>query len=127
MRADVRLPYLRRLVIPKPRRAIAHVPGVPGRVRDLALGYHDVPPEVAVFHHGSYVGPRRRISDKLASFGHAHEVPTDWIDRVWDRFDPSMRDFNPAYPTVFPACERIDVDDLPHEIRDHAWPAGYLT
>ena len=52
-----------------------------GGVRDLALGYRDVPPDVAVFHHGSYVGPRRRISDKLASFGHAHEV-SDRLDRA---------------------------------------------
>jgi hypothetical protein len=127
VRADVRLPYLRRLVTGLPRRAVARIPGVPARVRDLALGYHDVPPDVAVFHHGSYVGPRRRISDKLASFGHAHEVTPDWIERVWDNFDPSMRDFNPAYPSVFAACEEIRVADLPLEIRDHTWPAGYLT
>jgi hypothetical protein len=127
VRADVRLPYLRRLLVPAWRRAIAKVPGMPARLRDAALGYHDVPPDVAVFHHGSYVGPRRRISDKLASFGHAHEIPGDWIDRVWDDFDPAMRDFNPAYPSVFPACEEIATGELPPEIRDHDWPVGYLT
>ncbi len=127
VRADVRLPYLRRLVVPTPRRAVAKIPGLPGRLRDAALGYHDVPPDVAVFHHGSYVGPRRRISDKLASFGHAHEVAPDWIDRVWEDFDPAMRDFNPAYPSVFPACEQIVTSDLPAEIRDHKWPVGYLS
>jgi hypothetical protein len=126
VRADVRLPYLRRTVVPVPRRALARVPGLPRRLRDLALGFHDVPPDVAVFHHGSYVGPRRRISDKLASFGHAHEVPSDWIDRVWDGFEPTMENFNPAYPDVFPACEDIDPEELPREIRDHPWPAGYL-
>jgi hypothetical protein len=126
VRADVRLPYLRRLVVPLPRRAIAKAPGMPGRVRELALGYHDVPPEVAVFHHGSYVGPRRRISDKLASFGHAHEIADHWIEDVWDDFEPSMENFNPAYPDLFPACEDIDPDELPREIRDHPWPAGYL-
>ena len=46
------------------------------------------------------MGPRRRISDKLASFGHAHEVADHWIEDVWDRFDPSMENFNPAYPDV---------------------------
>jgi len=127
VRADVRLPYLRRLLVPVPRRAIARIPHVPERVRDAALGYHDVPPEVAVFHHGSYVGPRDRIAGKLASFGHAHEVAPGWLERVWDDFDPTMRDFNPAYPDVFAACEEIAPDDLPLEIREHAWPVGYLA
>jgi hypothetical protein len=126
VRADVRLPYLRRTLVPAPRRALARVPALPGRVRDLALGYHDVPPDVAVFHHGSYVGPRRRITDKLASFGHAHEIADHWIEDVWDGFEPSMENFNPAYPDLFPACEDIDPDELPSEIRDHPWPAGYL-
>ena len=127
VRVDVRLPYLRRVFVPAPRRAIARLPGMPAPVRDHALGYHDVPPEIVVFHHGSYVGPRARIVDKLQSFGHAHEVPGGWIEDVWDGFDPSMRNFNPAYPDVFPACEDIDPDELPAEIRDHPWPAGYLA
>jgi hypothetical protein len=127
VRADVRLPYLRRLLVPASRRALARIPGLPARARDAALGYHDVPPDVAVFHHGSYVGPRRRITDKLASFGHAHEIADHWIEDVWDGFEPSMRNFNPAYPTVFPACESIDPEELPTEIRDHPWPAGYLA
>jgi hypothetical protein len=127
VRADVRLPYLRRLVVPVPRRAVARIPALPARARDLALGFHDVPPDVAVFHHGSYVGPRDRIVGKLASFGHAHEVAPGWLERVWDGFDPAMRDFNPAYPGVFAACEEIAPDDLPVEIRQHAWPVGYLA
>lgn len=127
VRADVRLPYLRRLVLPRFRRGIARIPGLPGRLRDVALGSHDVPPEVAVFHHGSYVGPRARIEDKLSSFGHAHEVADGWIDDVWEAFQPTMRDFNPAYPSVYAACEEVAPEELPDAIRTHPWPAGYLS
>jgi hypothetical protein len=126
LRADFRLPYLRRLCLPAVRRAAARIPGLPRRLRSIALGYTDIPTDVVCFHHGSYVGPRTRIVDKLASFGHAHEVPTDWVARVWDGFDPSMRDFNPAYPTLYASCEEVSVGALPPEIRDHSWPAGYL-
>ena len=126
VRADVRLPYLRRLCVPRLRRAIARVPGLPRRLRDLALGSTDVPADVAVFHHGSYVGPRFRIEAKLASFGHAHEVAPDWIDRVWQEFSPSMHDFNPAYPSVYAACEEVGPADLPEAITGFPWSAGYL-
>ena len=126
VRADIRLPYLRRLCLPRIRRAIARVPLMPNRLCQVALGYTDIPTEVATFHHGSYVGPRKRILDKLASFGHAAEVPGDWIERIWDGFEPSMRDLNPAYPSLYPACEEISVGTLPAEIRDHSWPEEYL-
>ena len=126
VRADVRLPYLRRLCVPAIRRGIARVPGLPQRLRELALGYTDVPADVAVFHHGSYVGPRFRIEAKLASFGHAHEVPPDWIDRVWQEFSPAMQDFNPAYPSVYAACEEVGTGDLPDAIAEFPWSAGYL-
>ena len=76
VRADVRLPYLRRLIVPVSRRAIARIPGCRRAARDLALGYRDVPPDVAVFHHGSYVGPRRASPTSSALFGHAHEYRT---------------------------------------------------
>ncbi|MEO6469633.1 MAG: hypothetical protein ABIP21_11075 [Acidimicrobiia bacterium] len=125
VRADVRLPYLRRLWVPHWRRAVGRF-APSRRVRELALGYLDIPPEVAVFHHGSYVGPRSRIAAKLASFGHAHEVPDDWLERTWEKFSPDMRNFNPAYPSVYAACETVETEDLPAEISDYPWPPGYL-
>ena len=125
VRSDVRLPYLRRLLVPRWRRALARLAPV-RRIREIALGYTDVSPDIATFHHGSYVGPRDRIISKLASFGHAHEVPDWWLKQVWENFSPDFRNFNPAYPSVYAACETIDTAHLPAEISEFPWAQGYL-
>jgi hypothetical protein len=99
---------------------------MPSGLRGALRGFEDVPSDVAVFHHGSYVGPRRRIEAKLSSFGHAHEVRPGWLEEVWDGWTLDQRDFNPAYPRLFPRAERIDARALPAEISEHEWPAEYL-
>ncbi|MBM3658485.1 MAG: hypothetical protein FJW95_03150 [Actinobacteria bacterium] len=127
VRADRRVPYLRRRrTVSVVRRGLARVPGLPSGAVARLLGYWDVPPEVACFHHGSYVGPRERIAAKLASFGHADEVPDAWMTQVYDRWTTDAVDFNPAYPTAFPSAREVPVDELPPEIRGFAWPDGYL-
>lgn len=126
VRSDLRLRYLRLRPVRLPRRVLARIPGIPAVLRAWLLGYQDIPVGVGVFHHGSYVGPRSRIEEKLASFGHSSDVDPDWIDNVWERFTTETRDLNPVYPSVFPSVERIKVDDLPPEIRRHDWPPEYL-
>ena len=64
VRSDRRLPYLRLRKVNLVRRAAARVPGVPRGMRAMLRGFDDVPSDVATFHHGSYVGPRRRIEEK---------------------------------------------------------------
>lgn len=126
VRADVRLHALRNVRTPLARRALARVPGLPAGARARLARVEDVPAQVALFHHGSYVGPRERIAAKIASFGHATEVRPRWMEEVWDRFHPGARDLNPVYPGLFPAVERVATADLPREIRDWPWPPGYL-
>lgn len=126
VRADQRLPYLRMRKPNLARRALARVPGMPRAARDRLLGFVDIPPEVGVFHHGSYVGPRHRIEQKLGSFGHAHEVVPGWLDHVYDPWTPAARDFNPAVPERFPAAGEIAVHELPPEISAFPWPDDYL-
>ncbi len=126
VRADQRLPYLRKRDVSLPRRGLARVPRVPRRARERLLGYVDIPPEIGVFHHGSYVGPRGRIEAKLQSFGHASEVPADWLEQVYDPWTTRTTDFNPAYPTMFAGAEEVPVAELPTAIREFAWPDEYL-
>jgi len=127
VRADQRLPYLRkRRTVHKLRRGLARMPGVRGEVRGRLLGSWDVPVEVACFHHGSYVGPRARIAAKLSAFGHSAEVGAGWLTEVYDRWSLESRNFNPAYPEMFPSAREIASADLPAEIRDLAWPDDYL-
>ncbi len=126
VRADQRLPYLRMRKPPLVRRALAKVPGAGQAVRDRLLGYVDIPAAVGVFHHGSYVGPRRRIEQKIESFGHADEVVPRWMEQVYDRWTPSATDFNPAFPGLFAGADAVALEDLPPEIRAFPWPPEYL-
>ncbi len=126
VRADKRLPFLRRRYVSLPRRAAARLPLVPQALRERLLGYVDVSPEVGVFHHGSYVGPRQRIAAKLASFGHASEVVPDWLETVWDPWTPESRNFNPTHPWLFPSAARVASSELPREINARAWSSDYL-
>lgn len=127
IRADTRLHHLRNIAAPVWRRAGARAPLIAASARDRLRRWEDIPPEVAVFHHGSYVGPRQRIVDKLGSFGHADEVAQDWITGVWDQWTPESRDFNPAWPDLYPSARRVTLADLPPEIVDFPWPDEYLT
>lgn len=126
VRADQRLPYLRKRNVNLGRRGLARVPGLPRGARERLLGYVDIPPEVGVFHHGSYVGPRGRIEAKLQSFGHASEVPADWLEQVYDPWTTGTTNFNPAYPEMFAGAEEVAVAELPAVIREFAWPDDYL-
>ena len=127
VRSDRRLPYLRLRKVNLVRRAAARLPGVPRGVRAMLRGFDDVPSDVATFHHGSYVGPRRRIEEKLASFGHAAEVRPGWLEDVWDAWTPERRELNPTHPDRFPGTQRVDSMTLPAEIAAHTWPADTST
>lgn len=85
-----------------------------------------VPPEVAVCHHGSYVGSRQRVADKVARSSHISEMSAGWMDRVWDRWTPELRDFHPTVPTRFPAAVHVATAELPPAIRDGVWPDGWI-
>jgi hypothetical protein len=126
VRADTRLRYLRTRKASLPRRAISRLPGLPDRARGALRGFHDIPADVATFHHGTYVGPRERIAQKLEAWGHADDVPANWMEEVYDRWTVDSRDFNPVYRGSYDAAVEIPVDELPVEITAQPWPADYL-
>jgi hypothetical protein len=126
VRADIRLPYLRTRRAALPRRALARVPGMPHRARGALRGFHDIPADVATFHHGSYVGPRERIAAKVQAWGHAGDVTPGWLTDVYDPWTPSARDFNPVYRGSYDAAVEVPVGELPREIAEHPWSAEYL-
>lgn len=90
------------------------------------LGWHRIPSEVGVFHHGSYVGPRSRIAKKVQSSSHEDQMKPDWLTSVWDKWTPASTNFHPVQPKAFPSARRVDLGTLPTEIRDWPWPPGYL-
>ena len=85
-----------------------------------------VPASVAVCHHGSYVGPRARIEQKLASSAHHDQVVDGWFDEVWDRWTPETRDFHPTEGARFPVAVHVETEHLPKAIREHDWPSGWI-
>jgi hypothetical protein len=85
-----------------------------------------VPPSVAVCHHGSYVGSRSEIAQKLESSAHRHQFGDGWLEKVWDAWTPESRDFHPHEPGRFPAAEHVETTALPKAIREHSWPDGWI-
>jgi hypothetical protein len=126
VRADVRMNDLRSRRVGIVRRVVARGGRRWHWWKTVWLGQEDVPASIAVLHHGSYVGPRDRIEEKLGSFGHAHEVRDGWLVDVWDGWHEEMRNFHPVWPDIFPSATRVAVADLPAEIALHSWPPGYL-
>jgi hypothetical protein len=125
VRSDQRLGMRRN---PRPNllsRVLARLP-LPEKMLLRAQGIDRVPKEVGVFHHGAYVGPRDRISQKVSSFSHSDEIPARWLSEVWDQWTPQTRNFHPVEPSAFPGARDIPTSALPPEIRDFPWPDGYL-
>jgi hypothetical protein len=126
VRADWRIEHIRGRKASFPRRAAARVPGMPAGLRARLRGFEDIPAEVGVFHHGSYVGPRARIAAKLAAWGHAADVAPNWMEEVYDPWTTASRDFNPVYRDLFPSATEVPIDELPPEIADWSWSPEYL-
>jgi len=73
------------------------------------FGFIECPKEVAVFHHGSWLGDRERLRAKAAKSAHT------WINS--DDYPESLG----GYPFQF-----VPTSSLPSSIRDVNWPIGYL-
>ncbi|MCB1030070.1 MAG: hypothetical protein KDA95_01945 [Acidimicrobiales bacterium] len=126
VRSDRRFRYLRNVFQSVLQRLVSKVFGRTSRIGAMLGGVCDVPAEVSVFHHGSYVGSRDRISTKLQLSGHAKDVVPDWMETVWDSWTPEMRNLNPVWPDLYSHAVRVDHADLPHAIIASVWPDGYL-
>jgi hypothetical protein len=85
-----------------------------------------IPPEVAVCHHGSYVGGRDRIAAKMIRSSHRAEMADDWLTRVWDGWEPGMKNLHPTEPSRYPYATHVPTADLPSTIRNADWPEGWI-
>jgi hypothetical protein len=74
-----------------------------------AFGFIECPKEVAIFHHGCWLGGYDRLRAKGAKSAHTWADTPDYPRSVM------------SYPTVF-----VPTDDLPSSIRDGDWPADYF-
>jgi hypothetical protein len=129
VRSDRRLHAIRNPRVTLAQRVLARaLRPIASSLADRVMRYEEVPAEVAVFHHASYVGPRERIERKLGGSTHRPELRADWLTSVYDAWDPQVtRDFHPMRPALYPSVTRVDDADLPRAVREHRWPPGYLS
>lgn len=106
---------------------LAHRVGLPEQHAKRRIGLHKIPTDVGHFHHGSYVGPRERISVKVKNSSHADKMRQNWLEEVYDNWTLDTLDFHPVEPRAMASAEFIPTSALPVEIRRHEWPAGYLV
>ena len=118
----LRAPFLHRVA-----QKLAHERLLPPALAARLQGERVVPRDVAVFHHGSYLGDRARIATKFGSSGHRDDVAARWLDDVWDAWTPDRRDLHPVDPPNFPRAVPVATAALPAAIREHRWPAGWLA
>lgn len=54
-------------------------------------------------HHLSYVRTDEEVREKIRLSGHAHEIRTDWYDRVWKEWDQnkSLENLHPVHPPAY--------------------------
>lgn len=72
-------------------------------------GFIECPKDVAVFHHGSWLGDKVRLRAKAAKSAHT------WINK--DDYADSLKEYR---------TEFIATAALPSSIRSAPWPVGYL-
>jgi hypothetical protein len=79
-------------------------------------------------HHGSCVGDDDRILTKLTHYSHQDEVDPGWFDRVWKNFSENTKDFHFAQGEAsrYKGITIVPTKDLPPEIREMEWPAGWV-
>lgn len=81
------------------------LPDFSGRI----FGFETCPAEVGVFHHGCWLGDSARLLEKKRKSSHQGDLAATLIDNL------------AAMPSEF-----ISEDRVPKNIREAAWPEGYL-
>ena len=86
-------------------------------------GVHHLDPARVKFYHFSYARLPQKMLEKLRTFSHAHEIPTDWYTRVWQAWPShrSMTNLNPVDPPKFPRIVEAGVKDLPDVMTSHPY------
>jgi hypothetical protein len=127
LRRDIRLHAVRNPPTPMLAKLAFRTPGVSYETVHKVGGNLQIPPEVGVFHHGSYVGSDERVVRKATAGGHSDRIVPGWLEDVWRDWSPKSRNFHPTDPNLFESVEFVPTVALPAEIRDYVWPEGYLS
>jgi len=67
--------------------------------------------------HGSYVLSDEEAYLKIKTWGHAHQVVSNWYEEKWLNWTPETTDIHPVYPHVWPRAKYYD-GPLPEVLKD---------
>ncbi|MBI4313196.1 MAG: glycosyltransferase family 2 protein [Candidatus Omnitrophica bacterium] len=83
----------------------------------------EIPTSRAVFYHYSYARSSAAMADKFKTFSHAHEIRSDWIKAVWEKWpgNRDMPDIHPIDPPKFPRAAAISPEDHPEIMKRHPY------
>jgi glycosyltransferase involved in cell wall biosynthesis len=76
----------------------------------------------AVCYHLSYVYSDEDVLEKISTWGHAHQVSTDWFERKWRHWHPHTRFINPQRPMATVRRAVRYTGELPDVLRDFPNP-----
>lgn len=62
---------------------------------------YEVPADIAVCDHYSYVRSDKEMQRKISTFSHKREIRKDWFEEVWLKWTPEMENLHPVNPPSF--------------------------
>lgn len=82
-------------------------------------------PDRFYFWHLGYVLSNERMYEKIRTFSHAHEVPSEWFKTKWIGFTPDTKNLCRKDPKRWPRTLPMDPWDLPSILHTHPYfPSG---
>jgi hypothetical protein len=77
-----------------------------------------LPSHIYYWHTGYVLGDARMLK-KIRTFGHAHEIATDWYAQKWLAWTPETRDLDRVHPIRWPGTCPIDPLEVPSTLHSH--------
>jgi glycosyltransferase involved in cell wall biosynthesis len=114
--------------MPTMLRAVPACRFVEDRLPEFVGSRVDVPPDVCICHHMSYVRTDAQMRRRVERFSPAHKAIPSWYDRVWMPWRPSWGNLHPVNPESFPSTmpasqSRYQLEPIP----DFATSTGQET
>ena len=91
---------------------------------DVSASAPEVPSEVCMVRHYSWVKTPDEVNRKIKSWGHAHQVVDGWFDNVFCNWDgPACGNLHPTEPAAYQRAVRCSSTEVPppEVLRDHPW------
>lgn len=79
--------------------------------RPKAKTKETIPEDVCKCFHFSYLMPKEKLREKLASFGATNEIRANWLTEVWPNIKPGIQNFHPVDPSGWKRIRKVSVPE----------------